>query len=146
MNILKIITVILFQISFLTNLFSQTSDLYMLMISTSIYLKRPVYHINSYAKPATFLFVLRNQLGDDVFKNTVNEYMRRWNGKHPAPIQLKITYDNESVEIVRESVSVWTDGGESCRIKRPIKGSIKSIELFDPIIPDADSTNNYFKF
>ena len=180
----------------------QGNDLDMPMISTSIYLKRPVYHINSYAKPATFLFVLRNQLGDDVFKNTVHEYMRRWNGKHPtpydffytinsingedlnwlftpwffeygyvdlaiknasltedfyeiiitkkgkypAPIQLKITYDNESVEIVRESVSVWTDGGESCRIKRPLKGNIKSIELFDPIIPDADLTNNYFEF
>jgi len=55
------------------------------MISDSKYLKRPIYHYNSYAKPAVFLIILRDQLGEENFKEALHEYINRWNGKHPTP-------------------------------------------------------------
>ena len=60
-------------------------DLDMPMISISKYLKRPVYHFNSYAKPACFLFVLQDLLGEDLFKSCFQTFMHEWHGKHPTP-------------------------------------------------------------
>jgi aminopeptidase N len=172
------------------------------MISPSIYLKRPVYHINTYAKPATFLFILRSHLGEDLFNKTVHEYIKRWNGKHPtpydffftinnsceqnlswlfkpwffefgyvdlaiksvsktaqeyeiiiekkgkypAPINLKIVYDDKSIDWVYESVSIWSGGQSYYTIKRPLIKNMRYLELSDPIVPDADLSNNYLEF
>jgi hypothetical protein len=169
----------------------QGNDLDLPIISPSIYLKRPVYHINTYTKSATFLFILRSQLGDQLFNKTIQDYMRRWNGKHPtpydffftindfskknlnwlfrpwyfefgfvdlsiksvskidqeyqiiiekigkypAPIELKVTYDNEHIEWVRESVSVWSEDRSDYTITVPGTINIQSVELAHPIIP-----------
>jgi hypothetical protein len=171
------------------------------MISPSIFLKRPIYHINTYAKPATFLFILGNQLGDHLFNQAIQEYMRRWNGKHPtpydffftindfcnknlnwlfrpwffefgyvdlavksvtksdqgyqiiiekigrypAPIELKITFDDQRFQSISESVSVWSDGRKNHIITLPFSKTIHSVELSDPVIPDADLSNNFFE-
>jgi len=60
-------------------------DIDLPMFSNSILLKEPVYHHNSYAKPAVFLYILHDLLGDDVFKKTIRKFMQRWHGKHPTP-------------------------------------------------------------
>jgi aminopeptidase N len=179
----------------------QGNELDLPIISPSIYLKRPVYHLNTYAKSATFLFILHSQLGDDLFKKVLHEFVRRWNGKHPtpydffftindvtkqdlswlikpwffefgfvdlainsviktnqgydiiikkignypAPVNVEITYDDNGVEWVRQSVSVWSEDKSTIKINIPATKKIHSVELSDPIIPDADMTNNYYE-
>jgi hypothetical protein len=179
----------------------QGQDLDLPIISPSIYLKRPVYHINTYAKPATFLFILRSQLGEEIFKKCVHEFINQWNGRHPtpydffyalnyiskqnlnwlikpwffefgyvdfairsvtkrdrdykiiidkkgnypAPLNLKIVYNDETVEWIREPVSIWKEGISVYTITKQSTKDIRSIEIDDPVIPDADQSDNYFE-
>ena len=162
--------------------------------------KRPTYSINSYVKPAVFYMMLRDVLGEEVFKNTIHEYMRRWNGKHPTPydffftmdqvggqnltwlfkpwffeygypdlaitnvsqksgkyvieiekignypmpVQLKLTYEDESTEIIQKNASVWKSGEINYSVTGLSSKKIKKVELEDVIIPDADLMNNIY--
>jgi hypothetical protein len=40
---------------------------------------------NEYGKPSLGYLAVKEILGDDLFKKALQEYMRRWNGKHPLP-------------------------------------------------------------
>ena len=40
---------------------------------------------NEYGKPALGYLAMRDLLGDVLFKKCLQEYMNRWNGKHPTP-------------------------------------------------------------
>jgi hypothetical protein len=71
-----------------------TSDMNTPMMTNTQYLKRPVYQYNSYAKPAAFLFVLNDYLGDKLFKEALHEYVNRWQGKHPLPYDFFNTYND----------------------------------------------------
>jgi len=55
-----------------------------IMVNSKL-LKKYAYHYNAYAKPAVFLIILRDLLGDTVFKHVIRIYMDRWQGKHPSP-------------------------------------------------------------
>ena len=66
-------------------------DLDFPIFALSDYLKRPVYHHNSYVKPAAFLMILNDYLGQEQFLKAVHEYMRRWQGKHPMPYDFFFT-------------------------------------------------------
>jgi aminopeptidase N len=43
------------------------------------------YFINSYPKPGLVYMYLNDMLGDDLFRKTIQYYMKTWNGKHPMP-------------------------------------------------------------
>ena len=176
------------------------SELDLPMLSISKMTKRPTYSVNSYAKPAMFYMVLEDVLGKDVFKRTVQEYMREWNGKHPmpydfffifnkvsgqnlnwlfrpwffdmgypdlsiknvvqqsgeytieiekvgyypVPVHLKLTYEDESTEILQRKVSVWKSGYSTCSVTCSDNKKIKRIELGDVTIPDANLMNNIY--
>lgn len=177
------------------------SELDLPLLSVSKMTKRPTYSINSYAKPAMFYMLLKDELGEDVFKNTVQEYLRRWNRKHPmpydffftfnqvsgqnldwlfkpwffdfgypdlsiknvaqksddytieierighypVPIHLKLTYEDDSTEIIQEKVSVWKSGDTTYSVTGSGRNmSIKKVELGAITIPDADLTNNVY--
>ena len=176
------------------------SELDLPMLSISKMTKRPTYSVNSYAKPAMFYMVLEDVLGKDVFKRTVQEYMRVWNGKHPmpydfffifnkvsgqnlnwlfkpwffdmgypdlsiknvvqqsgeytieienvgyypVPVHLKLTYEDESTEILQRKVSVWKSGYSTCSVTCSDNKKIKRIELGDVTIPDANLMNNIY--
>lgn len=176
------------------------SELDLPMLSISKMTKRPTYSVNSYAKPAMFYMALEDVLGKDVFKSTVQEYMKRWNGKHPmsydffftfnkvsgqnlnwlfkpwffdlgypdlsiknvtqqsgeysieiekighypVPIHLKLTYEDDSTEIIQEKVSVWKSGNATYSVTGSTSKMIKKVELGDVIIPDADMMNNIY--
>lgn len=51
------------------------------------------YGICSYYRPGTAYVLLRELLGDEVFKKALKEYMRRWNGKHPMPYDFFFTFN-----------------------------------------------------
>jgi hypothetical protein len=83
------------------------SELDLPMISISKMTKRPTYSVNSYAKPAMFYLLLENLLGKDVFKNTVQEYMQQWNGKHPIPYDFFFTFNEVSGQNLNWLFKPW---------------------------------------
>ncbi len=60
----------------------------------SKHITRPIYHYNAYTKPAAFLYVLKDLLGKEIFVKTLQEFMRRWNGKHPIPYDFFYTLND----------------------------------------------------
>jgi hypothetical protein len=51
---------------------------------------------NQYGKPALAYLALKQLLGDALFKKSLQEYMRRWNGKHPIPWDFFHSINNAS--------------------------------------------------
>jgi hypothetical protein len=43
------------------------------------------YGVHAYSKPGLAYHFLRDMLGDETYKAALQEYIRRWNGKHPIP-------------------------------------------------------------
>lgn len=62
----------------------------------SYQMRGPSYRNASYRRPAAAYDFLRNLLGDDLFKKCLNEYINRWNGKHPTPYDFFFTFDDVS--------------------------------------------------
>ena len=48
----------------------------------------------AYTRPAVAYQMLRETLGDDLFKKALHEYMDRWNGKHPIPYDFFFTVED----------------------------------------------------
>ena len=51
------------------------------------------YRTASYRRPGAAYEFLRQLLGDDLFKKCLHEYINRWNGKHPIPIDFFFTFN-----------------------------------------------------
>lgn len=77
------------------------------IFTTSKFLKRPSYSINSYPKPAGFFLVLKDLLGDDTFKECLHEFVDRWNGKHPTPYDLFFTFNDASGQNLDWFIKPW---------------------------------------
>lgn len=63
-------------------------------LAPSNVIKSPSYRNNAYSKAAVIYDVLRDMLGDDIFKKTLREFMQRWNGKHPTPYDFFNTFND----------------------------------------------------
>lgn len=55
------------------------------LMTPSIELSGRAYSVASYAHPAIAYYMLREAMGEDLFKTALQTYMKRWNGKHPIP-------------------------------------------------------------
>jgi len=66
------------------------------LMTESTQLKGLPYEFNSYGKPALAYEALRSLLGDTLFKKCLNQYMLRWNGKHPVPYDFFNTFNDVS--------------------------------------------------
>ncbi|MFA5011090.1 MAG: M1 family metallopeptidase [Ignavibacteria bacterium] len=55
------------------------------MLSISNQLRSPSYRLNAYNKAALVYDILKEMVGDVMFKDFLKEYIRIWNGKHPTP-------------------------------------------------------------
>ncbi|MCL6099138.1 MAG: hypothetical protein M1391_11230, partial [Bacteroidetes bacterium] len=51
-------------------------------------------NFTSYVKASVSYLMLKNALGDELFKKCLDEYMNRWNGKHPLPWDFFFTFNN----------------------------------------------------
>lgn len=49
---------------------------------------------NEYGKASLGYLAMKDILGDEMFKKCLQEYMRRWNGKHPLPWDFFNTFNN----------------------------------------------------
>lgn len=171
------------------------------MILPSIATRGQMLGFNSYAKASISYYVLKDILGEEIFKKALHEYINRWNGKHPipwdyfftfndvakedlswfwnpwyfergfpdlainnvivkgsnaeisvekigsvpVPIDLKITYADNSTEDIHKSTSIWKTGSKEFKISFKTKKTIKKVELNTKLVPDADSKNNVFE-
>ena len=163
-------------------------------------LKRPVYNYNAYVKPAAFFLILQEELGRPLFRKAIQEFVHRWQGRHPTPYDLfftfskvsqrnldwlikpwffeygyvdlaikdvirkeknykieiekkglypagfalKITYENNSTEMKNYKASAWQKGNSIFEISINSNEIIKTVELIDKSIIDADVLNNIF--
>lgn len=82
-------------------------DLDMPVFSISKYLRAPVYRNNAYIKAAVFYLILKDQLGDDLFKECLQEYMKRWNSKHPIPFDFFNTIEEVSQKDFTWLINPW---------------------------------------
>lgn len=55
------------------------------IITPSNEMQDPSYERNSYGKPALAYLALQDLLGKELFKKCLDEFIDRWNGKHPLP-------------------------------------------------------------
>lgn len=71
-------------------------ELEMPMMTPSVLLNGLSYGFASYFRPGVAYALLKNMLGDEKFKRTLQEYMRRWNGKHPVPYDFFYSFNEAS--------------------------------------------------
>jgi hypothetical protein len=64
------------------------------LIVPSILLRGSSYRVASYQRPGLAYYYLQDFLGRDTFRKALQEYMRRWNGKHPIPYDFFNTFNN----------------------------------------------------
>jgi len=169
------------------------------IFTNSSSLRRPVYDFTSYPKSAIFFLYLKDLLGDETFKKSIQEFIFRWNGKHPipydlfntisnvsgqdiswfvkpwifeygyvdlgikeviksdkysiiverkgnypAPINLRITYDDGNTELLHQTALVWKNGEQTYTIEKPIYRKIKKVEIIDEYGIDVNSSNNSY--
>jgi len=171
------------------------------MILPSIATRGPMLGFNSYPKASISYYVLKDILGDELFKKGLHEYINRWNGKHPipwdyfftfndvakedlswfwnpwyferdypdlgiknvslknekaeiviekidnvpVPIDLKITYIDDSTEEVHNSASLWKSGKKEITVSVNTKKEIKKVEINSKLVPDTNEKNNVFE-
>jgi len=65
-------------------------------------------------------------------------------GNIPAPIELKIIFADKSEKIIKENAGVWKNGKSFHSIQGRSSKKIKSVELIDKSLLDADLVNNIF--
>jgi len=54
--------------------------------------------VAAYTRPAMAYHFLRDALGDDLFKKALQEFIKRWNGKHPLPYDFFNTFNEVAGE------------------------------------------------
>lgn len=65
------------------------------------------YRVAAYSRPGMAYYFLRDALGDEKFKATLKEYMRRWNGKHPLPLDFFNSFEDFSKEDLSWFFKPW---------------------------------------
>jgi aminopeptidase N len=59
-------------------------------------LRGPSYRTASYRRPGAAYEFLRQMLGDALFKKCLQDYMSRWNGRHPIPFDFFFSFSKSS--------------------------------------------------
>lgn len=64
------------------------------MMYTSSNIRGEMYGNHAYFRPANAYNILRDFMGDVQFKKALQEYMKRWEGKHPTPYDFFFTFED----------------------------------------------------
>ncbi len=65
------------------------------------------YRTHAYTHSAMAYHMLRDALGDEVFKEALLEFMRRWHGKHPIPIDFFNTFNAVAAQDLSWFFNPW---------------------------------------
>lgn len=66
------------------------------MMYPSYMIRGEMYGNHAYFRPANAYNMMRDFMGDAAFKKALQEFMKRWNGKHPTPYDFFFTFDDAS--------------------------------------------------
>jgi hypothetical protein len=66
-------------------------------------------------------------------------------GNLPVPIDLILTLEDDSQVNLKESTAIWENGNEEVWLVVNTKAKVKTVELLNKNIPDADTSNNKFE-
>jgi hypothetical protein len=170
------------------------------MILPSILSRDSHLNVLSYYKSALAYEMLKSALGEDLFAKCLQEFIARWNGKHPTPwdffytfedaakkdlswfwnpwffeshipdlavkdlksengktkilienvgnlpvpVDLTLTFEDGIKTKLTASTSVWEQGDKEVWLDAEVKEKVKSVEMLNKNIPDADVSNNKF--
>ena len=64
------------------------------MMARSDMIKDVAYGNSSYFRPAAAYNTLKEMLGEELFKKALQEYIKRWHGKHPTPYDFFYTFED----------------------------------------------------
>ncbi len=73
-------------------------EIEMPLMVLSVFLRGNSYRIASYARSGIAYFMLRETLGDELFKKALHTYMNRWAGKHPLPYDFFFSFNDATGE------------------------------------------------
>jgi hypothetical protein len=65
------------------------------------------YRTASYRRPGAAYEILRQMLGDDLFKKCLHEFMSRWNGKHPLPYDFFFSFNDAAGQNLNWYFKPW---------------------------------------
>ena len=65
-------------------------------------------------------------------------------GNLPVPIDLTLTLEDGTQTKLASSTSIWENGDKEVWLEVEVKGKVKSVEMLNKNIPDADASNNKF--
>ncbi|WP_145719746.1 M1 family metallopeptidase [Chitinophaga japonensis] len=99
------------------------------LITPANMLRNPAYWINAYIKSSVSLLALKDLLGDDLFKKCLQEFIRRWQGKHPVPWDFFNTFSNVAGRNINWFWSNWFYS--SCYIDLAIEQVARTPKGFD---------------
>lgn len=66
-------------------------------------------------------------------------------GNLPVPIDLTITFEDDTQVNIKESTAIWESGNKEVWLEKEGSIKVKSAELLNKNIPDADASNNKFE-
>ena len=88
-------------------MFDAGGEMEMPMMIPSNLLNYPALGTASYFRPAVAYLILRDMLGEEVFKNTLQEYIYRWKEKHPMPYDFFFTFNDVTGENLDWFWQLW---------------------------------------
>lgn len=117
------------------------------------------YRNSAYDKSSIAYEILRDMLGDEIFLESIQEFIKRWKGKHPTPYDFFFTFNNASgqnlnwfwkpwffdqgfPDLAFDKVSIWDDNAEII-IKN--NGTVPVPVKLELIYEDESSESYYFK-
>ncbi len=78
--------------------YSLGSDFMLPLVTPSYSVKTQGYGFMAYQQPAIAYLILKDFLGDELFKKCLHDYMNTWNGKHPLPYDFFFTFNRVTGE------------------------------------------------
>ena len=66
-------------------------------------------------------------------------------GTYPVPLDLKVTYKDDSNETIHRTAAVWKHGEKEISVKADPDKKIKKVEILTLLGPDVNPGNNTFE-
>lgn len=66
-------------------------------------------------------------------------------GELPVPVDVTITFDDNSKEVIHKTAEVWSTGEKIYTVELKTEKKVGSVELGNPIFPDSNPKNNLWK-
>lgn len=80
------------------------------MMYPSYMIRGEMYGNHAYFRPANAYNMMRDFMGDAAFKKALQEFIKRWNGKHPSPYDFFFTFEDASDDELTWFYQPWFFG------------------------------------